>query len=103
MPVNTMTTATNGYQWWIRPVAGCHAYRAWSRNKQATARFMRLMLKAMDQFSFSIDQCRVKGDRAHLAGEIETEMGPLSLSVTDLIKEDGHWKWYGNQQTDSKN
>lgn len=32
-----VTAGTNyhyGYQWWVRPVAGCGSYRAWGRNGQ---------------------------------------------------------------------
>jgi len=35
---------------------------------------------------------------ARISGEIETDMGPYPLSVFDLIKENGLWKWYGNQK-----
>jgi hypothetical protein len=38
------------------------------------------------------------GDRAYLTGFVITPIGTLSISETSIIKENGRWKWYGNQR-----
>lgn len=68
------------------------------RRKQATTGLFRLLTQAVDHFSIRIDQCRIRQDRATLWGEIATDMGPLALFVRELIREEGVWRWYGNQQ-----
>ena len=50
------------------------------------------------EFRIRVDQCRINGDKAKFFGEIETNMGPRTLEVPNLIRENGFWKWYGNQK-----
>jgi hypothetical protein len=38
------------------------------------------------------------GDRAYLAGFVKTNLGTFPISETSIIKENGEWKWYGNQR-----
>jgi hypothetical protein len=38
------------------------------------------------------------GDRVYLAGFISSYWGKLPLKRTSIIKENGEWKWYGNQR-----
>ena len=38
------------------------------------------------------------GDRAYLAGFVKTNLGTFQISETSIIKENGEWKWYGNQR-----
>ncbi len=38
------------------------------------------------------------GDRACLAGIVSTNLGKMPLLETSIIKENGEWKWYGNQR-----
>jgi hypothetical protein len=68
------------------------------RKKNEMESFYRLFISGINQFNLKLDQCRIKGNRAKIFGEIETNMGPYQLSVIDLIQEKGHWKWYGNQR-----
>ncbi len=68
------------------------------RDKSALAQTYRLMTGAIKEFRVRVDQCRISGDKAELFGEIETNLGPYSLGVSNVIKENGTWKWYGNQQ-----
>jgi hypothetical protein len=38
------------------------------------------------------------GDRAYLAGFVITNSGTFPMPETSIIKENGEWKWYGNQR-----
>jgi hypothetical protein len=38
------------------------------------------------------------GDRAYLTGFVITNLGTFPLTETSIIKENGEWKWYGNQR-----
>jgi hypothetical protein len=38
------------------------------------------------------------GDRAYFTGIGSTNSGKMMLSDTSIIKENGQWKWYGNQR-----
>jgi hypothetical protein len=38
------------------------------------------------------------GDRAYLAGFVSGWFGKAMLQETSIIKENGEWKWYGNQR-----
>lgn len=67
------------------------------RTKGPTAKFLRITTQAISEFKFIIEQCRIKENRAKIWGEIASNMGPLTLAITDLKKENGSWKWYGNQ------
>jgi len=39
-----------------------------------------------------------EGDRAYLAGFVNSDLGKAMLLETSIIKENGDWKWYGNQR-----
>jgi hypothetical protein len=39
-----------------------------------------------------------EGDRAYLAGYSITNFGTMQIPMTSIIKENGEWKWYGNQR-----
>jgi len=39
-----------------------------------------------------------EGDRAYLAGSVNSVIGKAMLLETSIIKENGDWKWYGNQR-----
>jgi len=67
------------------------------RKKSTTAKFLHVTTRAISKCRFKIDQCRIKNDKAKIWGKIDSNMGPMTLAITDLIKEDKGWKWYGNQ------
>jgi CubicO group peptidase (beta-lactamase class C family) len=68
------------------------------RDKSSLAGTYRLLTGAVNNFQIRVDQCRINDVRAKLFGEIVTNMGPSPLNVSNLIKENGSWKWYGNQK-----
>jgi len=39
-----------------------------------------------------------EGDKAYLAGFVKTNWGTSQFFETSIIKENGDWKWYGNQR-----
>jgi hypothetical protein len=57
-----------------------------------------LLTGVITEFKIRVEQCRINGDKAKFFGEIETNMGPRTLEVSNLIRENGFWKWYGNQK-----
>ena len=68
------------------------------RDKSSLAGTYRLLTGAINEFRVRVDQCRINGDKAKFFGEIETNMGPHTLEVSNVIRENGSWKWYGNQK-----
>jgi hypothetical protein len=63
------------------------------------------MEKINRQIIFAIKSCEIgitefvsEGDRAYLAGFISSYWGKKMLQETSIIKENGEWKWYGNQR-----
>jgi hypothetical protein len=50
------------------------------------------------QSDAGITEFVLSGDRAYLAGFGATNLGKGMLQGTSIIKENGEWKWYGNQR-----
>ena len=57
-----------------------------------------MVCQAVKKYRIRVDQCRIEGDRAWLLGEAETNLGPFPLVTKALVKENGRWKWFGNQK-----
>jgi hypothetical protein len=49
-------------------------------------------------FEYSITDFITAGDRVYLTGFVSINLGRTPLKVTSIIKENGEWKWYGNQR-----
>ena len=58
----------------------------------------RQMIGAIKSCEIGISEFVPEGDRAYLAGLINIGFGKLMLSEISIIKENGEWKWYGNQR-----
>ena len=72
------------------------------RTKSSLAGHYRMVCRAVKKYRIRVDQCRIKGDRAWLLGKAETNLGPFPLVTKALVKENGRWKWFGNQKKTSR-
>jgi hypothetical protein len=66
--------------------------------KGETERFWRLVLSSAPSFEVGITDFMPDGDRAYVAGFGINFFGKAPLLETSIIKENGEWKWYGNQR-----
>jgi hypothetical protein len=74
-----------------------------SGNKKAdTERILRQIIGPITSCEIGITEFIVAGDRAYLAGFIIGYWGKAMLTETSIIKENGEWKWYGNQRDVSR-
>jgi hypothetical protein len=61
-------------------------------------RIWRLMIGAITSVEVGVTDFEPAGDRAYLAGFMNTYWGKNPLREISIIKESGEWKWYGNQR-----
>jgi hypothetical protein len=61
-------------------------------------RIWRLMIGAITSVEVGVTDFEAAGDRAYLAGFMNTYWGKNPLREISIIKESGEWKWYGNQR-----
>jgi hypothetical protein len=66
--------------------------------KGETERFWRLVLGSAPSFEVGVTDFMPGGDRAYVSGFGINFFGKAPLLETSIIKEDGEWKWYGNQR-----
>jgi hypothetical protein len=55
-------------------------------------------LGSINSFEITITDFVPAGDRAYLTGFIISNGAKMALIQTSIIKENGEWKWYGNQR-----
>jgi hypothetical protein len=55
-------------------------------------------VRPMTSFETGVTELVTEGDRAYLAGFWIGYWGKMMLMGTSIIKENGEWKWYGNQR-----
>jgi hypothetical protein len=68
------------------------------RTKGERERFYRQFFGSITSFKIVITDFVPAGDRAYLTGFATTNFGPIPIIDTSIIKENGEWKWYGNQR-----
>jgi hypothetical protein len=61
-------------------------------------RFHRQMISSVTSFEISITEYVPEGNKAYLTGFVSSYFGKGMLRETSIIKENGGWKWYGNQR-----
>jgi hypothetical protein len=66
--------------------------------KGEVERVIRLLIGPITTFEVGITDFVAAGDRAYLAGFVVSSWGKGVLTGTSIIKENGEWKWYGNQR-----
>jgi pimeloyl-ACP methyl ester carboxylesterase len=60
--------------------------------------FMQYGDQLAQKYVIDITGLKVDGDRAELEGSLTTSFGKANLKGTQLIKQDGKWRWYGNRK-----
>ena len=68
------------------------------RRKAEMEKINRQMIVPIKSCEIGITEFVSEGDRAHLAGFITSYWGKEMLQETSIIKENGEWKWCGNQR-----
>jgi len=66
--------------------------------KEQWEQYLRQTINPVTSFELVITDFVPAGDRAYLAGFVQTNFGKDWLRETSIIKENGEWKWYGNQR-----
>jgi hypothetical protein len=68
------------------------------KNKTEVERFWGRAIDRVTSLEVGITDFIVEGDKAYLAGFWATYLGRRPLVGSPIIKENGEWKWYGNQR-----
>jgi len=58
----------------------------------------RHFIGSIASFEISITEFVPAGDKAYLAGFTTSDPGKVPIKEISIIKENGEWKWYGNQR-----
>jgi hypothetical protein len=66
--------------------------------KDNIGQYFRRIIDSITSFEVGITEFVPAGDRAYLAGFASNNWGKTMLTGTSIIKENGEWKWYGNQR-----
>jgi hypothetical protein len=61
-------------------------------------RMWRQGISSVTSFEVGVTDFIPAGDKAYLAGFVSRTEGKFMLTGTSIIKENGEWKWYGNQR-----
>ena len=61
-------------------------------------RHIRQFIGSITLQKVSITELAPAGDRAYLTGPVIFNFGTYPITETSIIKENGEWKWYGNQR-----
>jgi hypothetical protein len=68
------------------------------RTKGERERFYRQVFGSITSFEMVITDFVAAGEKAYLTGFVITNLGTIPITDTSIIKENGEWKWYGNQR-----
>jgi hypothetical protein len=66
--------------------------------KGQAERFSKQLIGSITACEIGITDFVGVGDKPYLTGFITTNFGKMPLRETSIIKENGEWKWYGNQR-----
>jgi hypothetical protein len=67
-------------------------------NKKTIEDFIKQNILNITSLEITITGFESQEDKAYLAGFINSNFGKVPLAVSLIIKENGQWKWYGNQK-----
>jgi hypothetical protein len=73
-------------------------YLSSGERKGEAERRIRGFIGFVTSFQYSITDFITAGDRVYLTGFVSGNSGRTPLKGTSIIKENGEWKWYGNQR-----
>ena len=68
------------------------------QKKGEVERFWRYGIGGVTSVNGTVTDFVAEGDRAYLAGFVSGNFGTVQILETSIIKENGEWKWYGNQR-----
>jgi len=74
------------------------AYLNSGMRKGEMERFFRQVIGPVTSFELGITDFVPAGERAYVAGFVSTYFGKAMLRETSIIKENGEWRWYGDQR-----
>jgi hypothetical protein len=66
--------------------------------KKETEESTRQIIGSITSFEISITEFVPAGDKVYLAGFLTISSGKVPIREISIIKENGEWKWYGNQR-----
>ena len=66
--------------------------------KGEVPRFWKQFIESITSCEIGITDFEAAGDKTYLAGFVTSNFGRMPLRETSIIKENGEWKWYGNQR-----
>jgi hypothetical protein len=67
-------------------------------NRKAIEDFIKQNILNITSLEINITGFESQEDKVYLAGFISANFGKVPLAVSTMIKENGQWKWYGNQK-----
>jgi hypothetical protein len=70
----------------------------YGRNKQAVEDYLGNAILGITSYEVNITGFESQGDKAYLTGFASGNFGKVPLPNSFIIKENGQWKWYGNQK-----
>jgi len=81
-------------------IAGNHSdrFRDYGRDKARRVGDIKGFVSQITSCETRITVFEPQGEKAYLAGYIITNLWKVPLLGSDIINEDGQWKWYGNQK-----
>jgi hypothetical protein len=68
------------------------------QRKGEMERFIRLYIGSVTSYEVTITDFVPAGDKAYLTGFVRGFWGKGMIAETSIIKENGEWKWHGNQR-----
>ena len=84
----------------VAKIMTCYSdrYLEWGTTKGVTEQFWRQSVGSVASVEIGITDFLSEGDRAYLTGFALINGGKYPLPQTSIIKENGQWRWYGNQR-----
>jgi hypothetical protein len=73
-------------------------FRDYDRDKARREADLRRFVPQITSCENRVTVFEPRGDKAYLAGYRTTNLWKIPLFGSAIIKEDGQWKWYGNQR-----
>lgn len=68
------------------------------RDKDMTEKWLRQIIHRIDFMEVRLSNFEQENEKAHVKGKVKTNLIEQNLVIPMIIKENGHWKWFGNQK-----
>ncbi len=73
-------------------------FRDNGRNKQAVRQFYESVIMTIESFDPVVTAFETRGDKVWLSGFVAVNQGRQPLGNLCMVKDNGKWKWFGNQK-----